>query len=441
MARRRQTQFELQREASERKAEIARNRAARKRKGRERQAKAEATPVPKPRRRDPAKNFMTWSQRSWHYPSVSVDSESALEEFVHTLSRVAPKVLTRENVQPIKRLLKVQKYWLRTLDGWRPSGSSKHRQFRSLIEHLLCKYPTPVFLQSVFHMETDTAPNESLYTHLARGGSVAQAIEKKLLPTMLTKKMTHNFMQSSANSDVIHAVRRAQIEAFGGDRRIINAVCNTRFGRQFDRDEAFWLAVFQWVCNQPMMNPGQISPIFDWASHRRQQRIDEQRAARHRQTEDPAVIIPSDFSMKGRNALSVLRDMEAWHDELNKIKRDAGGAVYPPSSFPEDVWEVQKKPAPDIWSCAEIGTAKELAAEGRTMKHCVWSYGAWISRGTTSIWSLRCNDERQLTLEVNNGSRMIVQARGHCNSRPTSVQTREMRRWAVFAGLRTGTYV
>jgi hypothetical protein len=421
MARRRQTQFELQREAADRKAEIARNRAARKRKGRERLAKAEATPIPKPRRRDPGKNFMSWSRPAWGYQERIVGNDAVLEEFVHTLSQVAPKVLTRENVRPIARLLKVQKYWLRSLNGWRPSGSSKHRQFRSLIEHLLCKYPTPVFLQNVFHMEIDTAPNESLYAHLARGGSVAQAIEKKLLPTVLTKKMTHNFMQSSANSDVVHAVRRAQIEAFGGDRRIVKAVCSTRLGRHFDRNEAFWLTVLQWVCNQPMMNPGQIGPIFDWVTHRRGQ--------------------DQDFSMKGRNALSVLRDMEAWHNELHRIKKQAGGAVYPPSGFPEDVWEVQKRIAPDIWSSTEIGTAKELTTEGRVMKHCVWSYGAWIARGTTSIWSLRCNDERQLTLEVNNGSRQIVQARGHCNSRPTAVQLREMRRWATFAGLRIGTYV
>ena len=74
------------------------------------------------------------------------------------------------------------------------------------------------------------------------------------------------------------------------------------------------------------------------------------------------------------------------------------------------------------------------------MRHCVYSYSSWCSRGRVSIWSLRCNDTRQLTLEVNNQSCAIVQARGICNAGPTVVQRREMGRWASFAGLRVSTY-
>jgi len=420
MARRRQTKFEQEREAARSRAEIARKRAERKRQRREIQAKRASREVPKPRRRDPTRNFLAWAGVGQHAWRVNASLDSDLERLIHSLSRMAPKTLTREHVQPIKRLVRVQQHWLRPLSEWKPTGASKGRQLRSLIEHLLCKYPTPAFLLNVFHDESDTAPNETLYVHLAQGGSVAQAIEKELLPTTLTKKMAHNFMSSSQHSNVLHAVRRAQIEAFGGEKRIVKAVCETRMGRNFDHNEEFWLAVVQWVCNQPMMNPGQIGPIFDWVFHSGAQN--------------------QNFSMKGRTALSVLRDVEAWHGELAKIRKAAGGVIYPKSGFPEDIWEVQRRMGPDVWSCTEVLTSRGLAAEGRSMRHCVYSYSSWCSRGRVSIWSLRCNDTRQLTLEVNNQSCAIVQARGICNAGPTVVQRREMGRWASFAGLRVSTY-
>jgi hypothetical protein len=64
------------------------------------------------------------------------------------------------------------------------------------------------------------------------------------------------------------------------------------------------------------------------------------------------------------------------------------------------------------------------------MRHCVAIYAESIASGGCSIWSLRRDGNRALTIEVDNKRRRIVQAKGKCNRRPEDWELRIVERWA-----------
>jgi hypothetical protein len=65
------------------------------------------------------------------------------------------------------------------------------------------------------------------------------------------------------------------------------------------------------------------------------------------------------------------------------------------------------------------------------MRHCVSCYATDIKEGRSSIWSLRCDGARALTVEVANGMRRVVQARGKCNRNPKPLELGLLHRWAL----------
>jgi len=71
------------------------------------------------------------------------------------------------------------------------------------------------------------------------------------------------------------------------------------------------------------------------------------------------------------------------------------------------------------WSMTELTTGTELHHEGRAMSHCVAGYAASCATGDSAIFSLRLAGERRVTVEVNPGTKEIVQAFGPGNRKLT----------------------
>jgi hypothetical protein len=179
-----------------------------------------------------------------------------------------------------------------------------------------------------------------------------------------------------------------------------------------------------------MLDLAQIGPVVDYIQWRR--------------GEQP------DFSMKGRTPGALLRDVEGWHTQLHRTKV-AGRVDYEPSGFPPYIKTVsvgRDKTGNHIevtWRVMEILSGSELADEGRVLRHCVYSYTHSIQSGRTSIWSMTRaeshNIERRITVEVNNRTRQIVQARGLHNRRQDMDEFRVMKDWADKAGLTISSYL
>jgi hypothetical protein len=149
--------------------------------------------------------------------------------------------------------------------------------------------------------------------------------------------------------------------------------------------------------------------------------------------------------MKGRTPEALLRQVEAWHGSLAKTSQPK--AQWSPSGIAgfEFVEGAERGDRLKIWTIIELLSAKALYDEGRAMKHCVASYSHSCANGTCSIWALEVETfeekSKVLTLEVQNQTRLICQARGKCNMLPGDKHRGILRRWAEQAGLSLARYV
>jgi len=314
--------------------------------------------------------------------------------------------------------------WVRDLDTWKPRGKGVASLFRSLAEHLFCRYPVPAFLYSAF-----TPPgNVALFAHLAGGGSLVKVAGSTMMPPKLTKKMCHEFMQTKGILGIVPAVRQAQVRCLGGDRRLARLVIDTQIGRHFYHvggEEDFWATVIQWLCAQGMVEPGQIGPIIDFVRNQREQ--------------------DRGYSIKGRTARSVIRQMQVWHRELRQTQAWGGwkptSETFPASGIKGGRWKTQKNlrkggaPIITIWEFTEIRTVKDLHQEGYQMRHCVYSYGPRIEAGRTAIFHMSRDGQKSATVEVERASKAVVQARGPCNRKLDSDEERALLAWAASQSL------
>ncbi len=338
---------------------------------------------------------------------------SRLMTLLRHVEKRAPKLARHDWFWALWEL--ARQAWLRPLDAWRPKGKAARSKLRSLIDHLVVRFPLPPFLYSVFEAPQAAVRRAGvdLFVALARGASLRKLTGGPLLPAPLTRQMCHLLLASKANLELVEAVRHAQVRALGGDVRLARAVSETGLGVGFSTDEPFWATAIGWLCRQTMLDPRQVGPLVDFIRHRHDTELA--------------------FSMKGRTAAALMRGMEEWHVALRR-ERKLVGVRYDPSGVIGGRWELGRK-KPVIWTVEEILTSRALLDEGKALRHCVYSYSHAIERKVTSIWSLRRDGERRLTIEVANTHRRIVQARGTSNRAPDDSERALLQRWATLAGL------
>lgn len=320
-------------------------------------------------------------------------------EWLDAIFKVAPRLEMRDYVTVLSGLQ--NKPHVRPISTWEPKGKGRETVFRSLCSHLFAPYQMPPFLWSIF-FEADREALIPFILNVARGASIPDQIKKGVFSVPLTRKMCHELMQTTSEFTFTKAVRRAQIRGLGGSERFFNVWTQTRPGARISDDpevEAFWATVIDWFIKFPMLDLTQVSPMADYINHR--------------------WFADKTFSMKGRTPLALLRDTTEWHTTLTKTRVNRV-IEFKPSGFQPFCVEKQgvdftKKPTYEFWRVEELLSNKALADEGRTLNHCVYSYGYSVERGGVSIWSMTLNGEKTLTMEVNNYSRKVVQVRGKHN--------------------------
>jgi PcfJ-like protein len=90
--------------------------------------------------------------------------------------------------------------------------------------------------------------------------------------------------------------------------------------------------------------------------------------------------------------------------------------------------------------------AWELDDEGRTLNHCVGTYAPFCLYGQSSIWSLSRKDasgkvKRLLTLQVQNATKEITQARGGNNRLPTAEELGILAAWTEAGGPKLASWL
>jgi hypothetical protein len=235
----------------------------------------------------------------------------------------------------------------------------------------------------------------------------------------MNRHMRHIFITSPTKTPMDTALRRAQVLGLGGSEQLLHAILGGRTIESTAPPESFWATVIHWFCNQDDLDLDQVGPLIDYILHR--------------WNED------SSFEMKGRSVQALVRGMKSWHKELAQIQK---GNVrnYKRSGLDEGIWirprkVAKNKTCEEVWTMEEIKTSRELIQEGRAMKHCVASYSGGIKGGGCSIWSLRREGRRLVTVEVRNRARRVTQARGLQNRRATPGEKGMIQRWALENGL------
>lgn len=308
--------------------------------------------------------------------------------------------------------------WVREPVDWKPSGKGARARFRSLVTWLLCRWPVPRFFDSAFSLEDLSEAQRwvGVYARLGRGESLRVLVSEQAIPTPLNKRARAEFLGARRVDDVMHALRLAQVTSWGGSRLLVGALRGTSWGRAMVPFEDSFSELVQWMIRQPDLTLEVVPPIVEWA--------------RVRAAAEPR------FSMVGRTVASAMRG----HRELlaqraaDRVAARLQKLVFPSSGLCDGRWETSVGRHQGTWTAEEIVEGRHLVAEGRAMRHCVAAYAEEIQDGSCSIWSLRCDGIRAVTVEVE-GDRSIAQVRGRYNRDPTRDELKVLRRWAREAGL------
>lgn len=306
-------------------------------------------------------------------------------------------------VEALGALARHSHVWQRPPAEWKPDSRNPRRQFAALARFLLARYEVSACLDSGWFggWGPEAQRQQGWFIHVGRGQNLRTAD----LPLVLSKRMAHVFAQAPSDLTATEALRWAQVVGRGGSEALARAVVATELGRGF-ADESFWSTVVLFLVENPMLDPDMVGPIVDYINHQK-----------YVPTGEGGPPQP-DYAMKGRSAVKLLRQVEEWHEQLARARRQPGGQW---SGSGIGGFAAADDEEGLRWTIHELTSAKELMLEGRAMKHCVASYVANCRRGSKSVWSLQAADAegrsaRVATIAVHNSSRRVVEVRGRCNA-------------------------
>ncbi|MDB5388090.1 MAG: hypothetical protein JWM11_3736 [Planctomycetaceae bacterium] len=328
--------------------------------------------------------------------------------------------------------------WIRQPSDWHPTSHNIGRQFQSLARHLFARWPVPAFMDSVWFQGTsrEAQQKQRWFVHLGRGENIRTAP----LPIPYSKRMSHHFMQAPGDFTVEDTLRWGQIQALGGNARLVKAILGTRLRTEYEHDD-FWTTVFQFLIGNPMLDLAQVEPIIDYLQYQKftpQEILVAPGKLERRPPPRP------NLTMKGRTVDALLRNVDTWHRKLattSQPKAEWSAAGFRGLSFVEGTSEGNNL---KIWTISELLSSAALFAEGRKLRRCVGSYARSCEQGICSIWTLELETlegrSKVLTLEIRNALKLLVQARGKCNRLPTEKERSILHRWAEQAGLQVANW-
>lgn len=142
-----------------------------------------------------------------------------------------------------------------------------------------------------------------------------------------------------------------------------------------------------------------------------------------------------------RSARNIVADCDVWHDALRmaKVRNNTSWDSIGYSCILKESYD-ENGALISAMVIDELVNARQLATEGRTQSHCVYSYVRYCMSGKTSIVSLRHTNDSGIvkplvTIEIDNNTKHIVQARGKANRQPTQAEKQLIQLFANNKGL------
>jgi roadblock/LC7 domain-containing protein len=356
-------------------------------------------------------------------PKSKADFRTTFKDILLHLAGERCHKLLRSNhyLTAIYKMARFRDHFQRDPFEWKWNYYNQDRQFSSFVKHCFAKYKVPSFLESAWMEENNYA---EWYIWIGAGKSIRKRND---LPIQLTKKASHVFLNDSGNHLTIDLIlRKSQVLGMGGDERLANAIIASVIGRNRFLNEAFWSTVIRFFVNNPMIENNTISEIIDYLDFR------------YREDET--------FSMKGRTITALIRQSDEWHVQFRSTHFQPAKLNWSPSGVNEFSKEKGLDNDWKKYTIVELLNGKELATEGRKMRHCVYTYANDCFDKSCAIFSLRMIDASETsftlaTIEVQLTKRTIVQAKAKCNEKPTKEAFEIMKAWAKKENLRISEWV
>lgn len=305
--------------------------------------------------------------------------------------------------------------------GFEPKtkSSSLNKKLGLLVRHTFGPYPVPKVLHQAW--EVREVRRDGPGRNLGGGRDLSQNVNnrhydfrewyvsiacgksfyKEYARYIMTKQEAHHFLNCAHDLTLPQAMFFAVGKASGARDGVSLRLARSKISEKLFDD--FWKDCVRFFA-QAEHHPASVEEMNDL--------VDYLVAKRQ---ENPAFRI---FGM-GHTLASLLRKMKDWHHELRRIKI-MGDSKWEGHAIDDQSFETKIDGKVFFWDFRQIKTARELAAEGTAMRHCVYGYRTGCASGNISIWSLALRDprtqesRRKVTIELRNNG-WIAQKRGLAN--------------------------
>ncbi len=273
-----------------------------------------------------------------------------------------------------------------------------------VVQHLLWTFPTSPMWAQPFDAEAPTDARTrrvlgELSALVGCGGGLREARRAGLLPRRFSRRMFHSLMSASPWTPIMLAYRRAQVRGLDGPDWLAPVLVHAGLD-SLEHDEPRWLDNIAWFIQREVQREHLLLLVVYLRAH-------------------PAPL-------RGRGLDAALEDALEWR--LGNQARVQTRRRFRPLGFGDRPPEQIEEGA--TWSAHELRSYMALWKEGRALRHCVATYAGWAASGHSSLWSLRRDEQRTLTIEIQPRNRRIVQVRGRHNRPPTDVEWAVVRSWA-----------
>ena len=333
---------------------------------------------------------------------------------IDTMSAVVKKHDWPESL--VKNLCLFSAFWIRD------PGTFQGESANDFVCHLFSRFESPRSLHQVWfrNLDLDDLKWHSWFLIFTQGGSLHRAA--KMFDWSVSKRLQGEMLKVPADQTApLLTCMHAEIVSMGGSpAEFLRLAANPAFVIDpTDRSVEpamvkFWKSTVRWLVQHGNeIGDQETGLVLDWAMHQ----FTEARAlpAGSNQTTG------SMFSWKGRSArATVERSIEYLRQRERTLR---------PTNWHGRGWDWSTDDGVNSWTLAELTTSKQLRDEGLAMSHCVGGYAPRCARGDCAIFSMCCNDQRVLTVEIDPDSLRILQAKGQHNRASHAKENRILKQW------------